>query len=177
MKKNFFEKYTISFFIIFFLLILLYASIQMKSFNIFQSFYVYGKNEESSTSTTEEATGSDMANLLARLINAEARGEPYEGQVAVGAVILNRVKSPKFPSTIPAVIYQKDQFSSIKDGQFNVPIEEGSTVYKAAVDAMNGVDPTNGALYFYNPNKTKNKWLFSLKTTSTIGAHRFAVGE
>ena len=135
------------------------------------------KKDESSISTEDGELGNDMVNLLARLINAEARGEPYTGQVAVGAVILNRVKSPKFPNTIAGVIYQNNQFSSIKDGQFNVPIEEGSSVYKAAEDAINGSDPTNGALYFYNPNKTKNKWLFSLKTSIEIGSHRFAFGE
>ena len=118
-----------------------------------------------------------MVELLARLINGEARGEPYEGQVAVGAVILNRVKSPKFPNTIPGVIYQEGQFSCIKDGQFNVPIDENSTLYKAAQEAMSGADPTNGALYFYNPSKTSSKWLFSLETTTTIGKHRFALGE
>ena len=115
--------------------------------------------------------------LLARLINGEARGEPYIGQVAVGAVIMNRVKDPSFPNTIAGVIYQKGQFSCVTDGQFDVPIEEDSTVYKAAQDAMNGVDPTNGALYFYNPSKTKSKWLFSLKTLMTIGKHVFAVEE
>ena len=118
-----------------------------------------------------------MVELLARLINGEARGEPYIGQVAVGAVILNRVKSPKFPNTIAGVIYQNNQFSSVKDGQFDVAIEEGSTVYKAAQEAMNGSDPTGGALYFYNPSKTKSKWLFSLETTTTIGKHNFALGE
>lgn len=135
------------------------------------------KSVESSTSSNVEATGSNMVGLLARLINGEARGEPYQGQVAVGAVILNRVKNPNFPNTIAGVIYQKDQFSCIKDGQFDVAIDNESTVYKAAEEAMNGSDPTNGALYFYNPKKTKSKWLFSLKKTATIGEHVFALGE
>lgn len=135
------------------------------------------KSKQSSTKTTTESTGDEMVKLLARLINGEARGEPYEGQVAVGAVILNRVKSPKFPNTIASVIYQNGQFTCVRDGQFNEPIDENSTVYKAATEAMNGADPTNGALYFYNPSKTQSKWLFSLKTTTTIGKHRFALGE
>lgn len=177
MKRYLLKKYIICSFFLFILILMLYSSINIDSINIFRNFNIYGKNNESSITTDKEANGSDMTKLLARLINGEARGEPYEGQVAVGAVILNRVKSPKFPSTIPAVIYQKDQFSCIKDGQFDVAIDENSTVYKAATDAMNGTDPTNGALYFYNPSKTKSKWLFSLKTTATIGEHKFAMGE
>ena len=115
-----------------------------------------------------------MVELLARLINAEARGESYTGQVAVGAVIMNRVKSPLFPNTIAGVIYSPGQFSSVADGQINLAIEEGSSVYKAAQDAINGVDPTSGSLYFYNPAKTKSKWLFSLQTVTTIGKHVLA---
>lgn len=140
------------------------------------TIYAQTKKAESSISTTK-ASGDNMVELLARLINGEARGEPYIGQVAVGAVIMNRVKDPSFPNTIAGVIYQKGQFSCITDGQFDVAIDEESTVYKAAEDAMNGVDPTNGALYFYNPSKTKSKWLFSLKTVTTIGKHVFALEE
>lgn len=140
------------------------------------TIYAQTKKAESSVSTTK-ASGDNMVELLARLINGEARGEPYIGQVAVGAVIMNRVKDPSFPNTIAGVIYQKGQFSCVTDGQFDVAIEENSTVYKAAEDAMNGVDPTNGALYFYNPSKTKSKWLFSLKTVTTIGKHVFAMEE
>lgn len=138
--------------------------------------YAQTKKAESSISTTK-ASGDNMVELLARLINGEARGEPYIGQVAVGAVIMNRVKDPSFPNTIAGVIYQPQQFSCVTDGQFDVAIDENSTVYKAAQDAMNGVDPTNGALYFYNPSKTKSKWLFSLKTVTTIGKHVFAMEE
>lgn len=138
--------------------------------------YAQTQKAESSISTTK-ASGDNMVELLARLINGEARGEPYIGQVAVGAVIMNRVKDPSFPNTIAGVIYQNQQFSSVTDGQFDVDIDEGSTVYKAAQDAMNGVDPTNGSLYFYNPSKTKSKWLFSLKTVTTIGKHVFALEE
>lgn len=140
------------------------------------TIYAQTKKAESSISTTK-ASGDNMVELLARLINGEARGEPYIGQVAVGAVIMNRVKDPSFPNTIAGVIYQKGQFSCITDGQFDVAIDEESTVYKAAEDAMNGVDPTNGALYFYNPSKTKSKWLFSLKTVTTIGKHVFALED
>ena len=145
-------------------------------FITFGIVYAQTQKAQSSISTTK-ASGDNMVELLARLINGEARGEPYIGQVAVGAVIMNRVKDPSFPNTIAGVIYQTGQFSCVTDGQFNVEIAEDSTVYKAAQDAMNGVDPTNGALYFYNPSKTKSKWLFSLKTVTTIGKHVFAVEE
>ena len=164
--------------ILFALVLSLYISTNYDNLSFSKNFNLYAKEADaSSISTTKPVTGDDMVELLARLINGEARGEPYIGQVAVGAVILNRVKSPKFPNTIAGVIYQNNQFSSVKDGQFDVAIEEGSTVYKAAQEAMNGSDPTGGALYFYNPSKTKSKWLFSLETTTTIGKHNFALGE
>ena len=111
--------------------------------------------------------------LMARAINGEARGEPYEGQVAVGAVILNRVKSSKFPNTIAGVIYQSGAFTAVSDGQINVPIEERSTVYKAAKDAMNGWDPTGGCIYYFNPNTATNKWIWSRPQVKTIGKHIF----
>lgn len=178
MKK---VKYTTHIFFISFLIIVYIISLNVNSLG--EEIILSIKNkifavvtDESSTSTNIPA-GDDMVNLLARLVNGEARGEPYEGQVAVAAVILNRVKSPKFPNTIASVIYQKSQFSCVTDGQFNEPIDENSTVFKAAQEAMNGSDPTNGALYFYNPAKTKSKWLFSLPTTMTIGKHVFAMGE
>lgn len=112
--------------------------------------------------------------LLARCVNGEARGEPYVGQVAVAAVILNRVKHPSFPNTISGVIYQKGAFTATVDGQINVPISEGSSVYKACRDAMNGWDPTGGAIYYYNPKKTTNKWIYSREVIKIIGSHRFA---
>ena len=140
------------------------------------SVTIYAQTQKAQSSIyTTKASGDNMVELLARLINGEARGEPCIG--TVGAVIMNRVKDPSFPNTIAGVIYQSQQFSSVTDGQFDVAIEEDSTVYKAAQDAMNGVDPTNGALYFYNPAKTKSKWLFSLKTVTTIGKHVFALEE
>ena len=111
--------------------------------------------------------------LIARAIHGEARGEPYEGQVAVGAVILNRVKSSKFPNTISGVIYEPRAFTAVADGQINVPISEGSTVVKAARDALNGWDPTGGAIYYFNPNTATNKWIWSRTLIKTIGKHRF----
>ena len=111
--------------------------------------------------------------LIARAINGEARGEPYEGQVAVGAVILNRVKSSKFPNTIAGVIYQSGAFTAVSDGQINVPIASNSTVVKAAQDALNGWDPTGGAIYYFNPNTATNKWIWSRPLVKIIGKHRF----
>ena len=111
--------------------------------------------------------------LLARAINGEARGEPYEGQVAIGAVILNRVKDSRFPNTIAGVIYQSGAFTAVTDGQINDPISEGSTVVKAARDAMNGWDPTDGAVYYFNPDTATNKWIWSRPLIKTIGKHRF----
>ena len=115
---------------------------------------------------------SDMQ-LLARAINGEARGERYEGQVAVGAVILNRVKHPEFPNTIAGVIYQSGAFTAVSDGQINEPIDEKSTVYKAAQDAMNGWDPTNGCIYYFNPNTATSSWIWSKTIVKTIGKHHF----
>lgn len=111
--------------------------------------------------------------LIARAINGEARGEPYEGQVAVGAVILNRVKSSKFPNTIAGVIYQSGAFTAVSDGQINVSIASNSTVVKAAQDALNGWDPTGGAIYYFNPNTATNKWIWSRPQIKTIGNHIF----
>ena len=127
---------------------------------------------EENTSYAATSRTSDVQ-LMARAINGEARGEPYEGQVAVGAVILNRVKNSKFPNTIAGVIYQAGAFTAVADGQINQPIEEGSTVYKAAQDAQNGWDPTNGCIYYFNPNTATNKWIWSRPLVKTIGKHRF----
>ena len=121
------------------------------------------------------AASSEVSDLqlMARAINGEARGEPYEGQVAVGAVILNRVKSSKFPNTIAGVIYQQGAFTAVADGQINASISEGSTVYKAAQDAKNGWDPTGGCIYYFNPATATNKWIWSRPLVKTIGKHRF----
>ena len=109
--------------------------------------------------------------LLARAINGEARGEGYEGQVAVGAVILNRVKHPSFPNTIAGVIYEPGAFSCLKDGQVNEPVSESSK--RAANDAINGWDPSGGAIYYYNPAKTSNKFMWSRPVITVIGSHKF----
>ena len=133
-------------------------------------------NIKENTTISESSSGggntSDVQ-LLARAINGEARGEPYEGQVAVGAVILNRVRDSRFPNTIAGVIYQPGAFTAVSDGQINVPIDENSTVVKAARDALNGWDPTEGAVYYFNPNTATNKWIWSRPVIKTIGKHRF----
>ena len=121
----------------------------------------------------EQTSQTSDIQLLARAINGEARGESYEGQVAVGAVILNRVKHSSFPNTIAGVIYEPGAFTAVADGQINHPIAEDSTVFKAARDAMNGWDPTNGCVYYFNPNTATNKWIWSRPMTVTIGKHRF----
>lgn len=129
---------------------------------------------EPNNSQVYAASGSQSdLQLMARAINGEARGEPYEGQVAVGAVILNRVKSSQFPNTIAGVIYQSGAFTAVADGQINAPISEGTTVYKAAQDAMNGWDPTGGCIYYFNPATATNKWIWSRPLVKTIGKHRF----
>lgn len=173
MKAFNFKKYTIFLCVFGILIYLLYLSTNEINISI-PGIYAAKETRSSSVSTKNPSSGADVTQLLARLINGEARGEPYEGQVAVGAVVLNRVKSPEFPNTIAGVIYQKGQFSCVTDGQFNKPIDKNSTVYKAAKEAMNGSDPSNGALFFYNPKTAKSKWLFSLKTLKTIGSHRFS---
>ena len=109
--------------------------------------------------------------LLARLISAEARGEPYTGQVAVGAVVLNRMKHPSFPSTMSGVIYQPGAFSCLADGQFNQPVAD--SCYRAARDALNGWDPTGGAIYYFNPATATSKWIWSRPLLLVIGKHRF----
>lgn len=118
------------------------------------------------------SAGQSDYHLLARVISGEARGEPYVGKVAVGAVVMNRVKSPLFPSTIPGVIYQKWAFTSAHDGQINIEPDPDS--YRAARDAMSGWDPTGGALYFYNPARATSSWIFTRVVTCVIGNHYFA---
>ena len=125
------------------------------------------------TSTTSSSISSSDLNLLARCVYAEARGEPYTGQVAVAAVVLNRVKSASFPNTISGVIYQPYAFTAVDDGQIN--LTPNSTAYKAAQDALNGWDPTYGCLYYYNPATATSSWIWSRKTVVTIGKHTFAI--
>ena len=121
-----------------------------------------------------QSSYSHDVQMLARCVNGEARGEEYTGQVAVAAVILNRVDHSSFPNTIAGVIYQPGAFTAVSDGQIDVPIDPNSTVYKACQDAMNGWDPSGGAIYYYNPAKTTNKWIYSREVICRIGNHVFA---
>ena len=124
-------------------------------------------------SSSASASRNDDFTLLCRMISAEARGEPYTGQVAVGAVILNRVDHPSFPNTVAGVLFQPGAFSPVADGQFySVTITDSAR--RAAQDALNGWDPTGGAIYFYNPAKSTSKWIFSRPVVLTIGEHVFA---
>lgn len=123
-----------------------------------------------SIGSVPEATESNI-NLLAQIISAEARGEPYEGQVAVGAVVLNRVEHPSFPDTILGVIYQEGAFSAVDDGQFWEPVED--SCYDAARDVLNGWDPSGGAIYYYNSDKTSNAFITSRPVITKIGNHLF----
>lgn len=125
----------------------------------------------SSSNSNSNSSYSTNLNLLARLVHGEARGEPYIGKVAVAAVVLNRVKSSSFPNTVAGVIYQKGAFDAVSDGQINMSPD--STSKKAAQDALNGWDPSYGAIYYFNPNTATNKWIWSRPMTVTIGNHRF----
>ncbi len=129
------------------------------------------ENEEK-TNSNSNYTSSDLY-LLAKCIYGEARGESYTGQVAVGAVVLNRVASSMFPNTISGVIYQKGAFTAVSDGQIN--LTPNQTAINAAQDAMNGWDPTYGCLYYYNPATATSSWIFSRQTVTTIGRHVFAI--
>jgi len=111
--------------------------------------------------------------LLAKTIYAEGRGEPYTGQVAIGAVVLNRVRSAQFPNTVSGVVYQKHAFTAVTDGQIN--LTPNDTAMKAAKDAINGWDPTGGALYYYNPAVATSAWIFDRQTVTVIGKHVFAI--
>ncbi len=122
-------------------------------------------------SSSSSSSDSNNLNLLARIINGEARGEPYNGMVAVGAVVLNRVSNPNFPSTVAGVIYQSGAFDAVGDGQIN--LAPSTQAYNAARDAMNGWDPTGGAIYYFNPATATNKWIWSRPHLITIGKHRF----
>lgn len=136
---------------------------------------------DSYNALVESATGSSGTNgfsssdvyLLARTIYAEGRGEPYTGQVAIGAVVLNRVRSSQFPNTISGVVYQKHAFTAVTDGQINLTPNE--TAMRAARDAINGWDPTGGAIYYYNPAVATSSWIFDRQTVTVIGKHVFAI--
>ncbi|HCW05727.1 MAG TPA: spore cortex-lytic enzyme [Clostridium sp.] len=132
-----------------------------------------GINKGSVSKSTAATSNTNNQNvlLLARLINGEARGEPYEGQVAVGAVVLNRTRDPRFPNTIAGVIYQPGAFTAIVDGQIHAELQQSSI--NAARDALNGWDPSGGAVFYFNPAKTTNKWIWSRPLIKIIGKHRF----
>lgn len=124
------------------------------------------------TGSTSNISQSDL-DILARCVYGEARGEPYNGQVAVAAVVLNRVKSSKFPNTIRGVIYQSGAFTAVSDGQINLTPNESA--YSAARDALGGWDPTGGCLYYYNPATATSSWIWSLTVHIKIGKHNFAL--
>ena len=124
-----------------------------------------------SSSSSSSSSNTSNVNLLARLIYGESRGESYTGQVAVGAVVMNRVKSSSFPNSISGVIYQSGAFDAVRDGQINLTPD--ATAKKAAQDAINGWDPSYGAIYYFNPATATNKWVWSRPMTVTIGKHRF----
>lgn len=130
------------------------------------------KTTKTTTPTSRGVSRSDDIHLLARAINAESKGEPYLGQVAVGAVILNRVRHPSFPNTMAGVIYQPCAFEPVKNGAINETPSDSA--YNAARDALNGWDPTGGAIYFWNPATATSKWIWSRKITLTIGKHVYA---
>ena len=127
-------------------------------------------NSSGNSSSSNSTTTSDL-NLLARVVYGEARGEPYAGQVAVAAVVLNRVRSSSFPNTISGVVYQSGAFTAVSDGQIN--LTPNTTAYNAARDALNGWDPSGGAIYYFNPNTATNAWIWSRPHIVTIGKHRF----
>ncbi len=130
------------------------------------------QNGQNGASATNGFSSSEVY-LLAKTIFAEGRGEPYSGQVAIGAVVLNRVRSDQFPNTISGVVYQKHAFTAVTDGQIN--LTPNDTAMKAAKDAINGWDPTGGALYYYNPAVATSAWIFDRQTITVIGKHVFAI--
>lgn len=131
--------------------------------------------EQKSTKQTQSwrlAVNENDLDLLARVVHSESKGEPYDGQVAVAAVIINRVQHPEFPNTIPGVVYEPLAFSVVANGQINKPADDLSV--RAAHDALSGFDPTGGALYFYNPSKTQSTWIRNRPVVKTIGKHVFS---
>jgi spore cortex-lytic enzyme len=140
----------------------------LEALGIFES-----SNTSGSSNSNDSSNHENNVWLLASLINGEARGESYTGQVAVGAVVLNRVRHASFPNTISGVIYQSGQFEAVADGQIN--LTPSTSCLNAARDAMNGWDPTNGAIYYWNPKTATNKWMLSLPITTIIGNHAFAI--
>ncbi|MBO5412332.1 MAG: spore cortex-lytic enzyme [Clostridia bacterium] len=143
-----------------------------KALGMTKSYEILAGQNSGGQSGTNGYSSADVY-LLARTIHAEGRGEPYTGQVAIGAVILNRVRSEEFPNTISGVVYQKHAFTAVSDGQINLTPNE--TAMKAARDAINGWDPTGGALYYYNPAVATSAWIFDRQTVTVIGKHVFAI--
>ncbi|MEC0239935.1 cell wall hydrolase [Paenibacillus dokdonensis] len=111
--------------------------------------------------------------IMAKIIYSEARGESYKGQVAVGAVVMNRIQSDEFPDTIQGVVFQKNAFTAVSDGQYGM--KPNRTAYRAAIDAVRGWDPTHNSLYYYNPKTATNKWIWTRARTVNIGRHVFAI--
>lgn len=136
-----------------------------------QAMGIFNSSSSSSSSSSNNTVNSSNLNLLSRVIYGEARGEPYTGQVAVAAVVLNRVRSSSFPNSVSGVVYQSGAFDCVSDGQINMTPND--TARKAAQDALNGWDPTYGAIYYFNPSTATNKWIWSRPMTITIGKHRF----
>lgn len=128
-------------------------------------------SSSSSGGSSSVSSGNGDLYLLARAVYGEARGEPYKGKVAVASVILNRVESSSFPNSVAGVIYQNGAFDVVKNGQINLSPDNDAV--KAARDAMNGYDPTNGCLYYHNPAKSTNKWMLSQPVVVKIGSHAF----
>ncbi len=143
-----------------------------KALGMVKSYQILMGQTSSNTQNTNGVTSSELY-LLAKTIYAEGRGEPYTGQVAIGAVVLNRVRSSAFPNSISGVVYQKHAFTAVSDGQINLTPNE--TAMKAARDALNGWDPTGGALYYYNPAVATSSWIFDRQTITVIGKHVFAI--
>lgn len=130
------------------------------------SIFIYSSAQTSSRNNESE--------LLAKIVHAESKGEPYLGQVAVAAVILNRIDSPDFPNTLAGVIYQPGAFEPVSNGTINQSVPSDASARKAAREALNGYDPTGGCLYFFNPNTATSKWIWSKTIVKTIGKHHFA---
>lgn len=137
--------------------------------NTLAAMGIYSSSNNSSSSSGN--SNSSNLNLLSRLVYGEARGEPYSGQVGVAAVVLNRVSHSSFPNTVAGVIYQRGAFDVVSDGQINM--SPNSTAIKAAQDAINGWDPSYGAIYYFNPNTATSSWIWSRPLTVVIGNHRF----
>lgn len=153
------------------ILVVIILSQLFSSFGIRNPFNVQPGYKSVSAMSYAPQSSNDLY-LLAKCVHAEARGEPYVGQVAVAAVILNRVGDPNFPNTVYGVIYQPWAFTAVNDGQ--IDLEPDSTSYKAAQDALNGWDPTYGCIYYYNPATATSQWIFSREVVLVIGEHAFA---